>query len=78
MPSKKATRTKPYPYPGTNAERILTLITVNPGISVSGIATELEMNPSPTRGCIKALIKYGLIEDQPDAHGHHYHAKKGA
>lgn len=58
--------------PGTNADRILHTITITPGISVSGLHNLLSMNPSPTRVCLKALMKHGLIKDIPDDRGHHY------
>lgn len=65
--------TRRYPMPGTNADRILAVITVQPGISVSGLVNALKMNPSPTRVCLKALTKHGLIEDRPDNNGHHHY-----
>lgn len=70
------TKTKTYPRPGTNAERILHYIRINPGASVTKIWNALRMNPSPTRTCITALLEHGLIEDQPDASGHHHFVVK--
>ena len=67
---------KTYPIPGTNAERILTVISLNPGISVTGIVNKLRMNPSPTRACLKALLEHGLITDEQDANQHHHYTAK--
>lgn len=69
--------TKTYPIPGTNADKILKLIAEQPGISVTSIINQLELNPSPGRECIKALLEYEAIEDRPEPNGyHHYYVKE--
>lgn len=65
-----------YPQPGTMADRILEFIRDNPRVSTNRILTKLDLNPSPARKCIKALIERGLVTDRPDGKGnHHYTAR---
>lgn len=67
MPTATAT----YPQPGSNAERVLNHLLVNPGLSTNALITTLGMNPTVVRKCLRGLESHEKIRDRPDGNGNH-------
>lgn len=67
-----------YPRPGTMAHRVHEYIMKNPGTTVNGIKRALELNSSPLRDCLRALMRRNLITDAPDERNHHHYTARNA
>ena len=66
-----------YPLPGTNAERVLNFIALNPDTTTNKIIEKLAMNPTVARKCLKSLLEHSKIKDMPDENQHHHYTVLG-
>lgn len=68
-----------YPIEGTLAARVLDYIEENPHCSSNEIIKALDTNPSPTKKCLKQLVRRRVVDDNITPEGYHsYKAKKGS
>lgn len=68
-----------YPIEGTLAARILDYIEENPGCSSNEVINALQTNPSPTKKCLRLLVRRRVVTDSVTEEGYHsYKAKRGS